>query len=72
MMEIRFLRSESPPEGQAKYQNNIPPTSGSQWQRIGTEVNASFRWLKADFSIGPNHEGTDFRHRFVSGWVISE
>ena len=25
-MENRFLRSEPPPEGQAKYQNNIPPT----------------------------------------------
>ena len=27
-METRFLRSESPPEGQAKYWNNIPPTMG--------------------------------------------
>ena len=26
-METRFLRSESPPEGWAKYQNNIPPTA---------------------------------------------
>ena len=25
-METRFLRSESPPEGWAKYWNNIPPT----------------------------------------------
>ena len=25
-METRFLRSESPPEGRAKYRNNIPPT----------------------------------------------
>ena len=25
-METRFLRSESPPEAQAKYWNNIPPT----------------------------------------------
>ena len=26
-MENQFLRSESPLEGQAKYRNNIPPTS---------------------------------------------
>ena len=26
-METRFLRSESPPEGRAKYRNNIPPTT---------------------------------------------
>ena len=26
-METWFLRSESPPEGQAKYWNNIPPTA---------------------------------------------
>ena len=26
-METRFLRSESPPEGRAKYWNNIPPTT---------------------------------------------
>ena len=26
-MENQFLRSESSPEGQAKYQNNIPPTT---------------------------------------------
>ena len=45
---------------------------GIQWQRIGTAVNASFRQLKADFSVGPNRQGMDFRHRFVSGWVISE
>ena len=46
--------------------------SGIQWQRIGAEVNASFRWLKQDFSVGLNRQGIDFRHRFVSGWVISE
>ena len=45
---------------------------GIQWQRIGTEENASFRQLKADFSISPKHQGTDFQQRFVSGWVISE
>ena len=28
-METWFLRSESPPEGRAKYRNNIPPTTGS-------------------------------------------
>ena len=28
-METRFLRSESPPEGRAKYWNNIPPTTWS-------------------------------------------
>ena len=26
-METWFLRSESPPEGRAKYRNNIPPTA---------------------------------------------
>ena len=41
--------------------------SGIQWQRIGAEVNASFRQLKAGFSVGLNHQGMDFRHRFVSG-----
>ena len=34
-METRFLRSESPPEGRAKYRNNIPPTAvvmgGRDW-----------------------------------------
>ena len=34
--------------------------SGIQWQRIGAEVNVSFRWLKADFSVSPNCQGTDF------------
>ena len=29
-METQFLRSESPPEGRAKYQNNIPPTACNQ------------------------------------------
>ena len=33
---------------------------GIQWQRIGTEVNASFRWLKADFSVSPNCQGMGF------------
>ena len=32
MMETRFLRSESPPEGRAKYRNNIPPTSCRDWE----------------------------------------
>ena len=28
-MDTWFLRSESPPEGWAKYQNNIPPTAAT-------------------------------------------
>ena len=32
---------------------------GIQWQRIGAEENASFRQLKADFSVGPKRQGTD-------------
>ena len=39
-METWFLRSESPPEGQAKYWNNIPPTDmsgvvGISWNGSG-------------------------------------
>ena len=41
---------------------------GIQWQRIGTEVNASFRWLKADFSVNPNLPGDRFPTQ-VHEWV---
>ena len=33
---------------------------GIQWQRIGAEENASFRQLKADFSVSLKLQGTDF------------
>ena len=34
-METRFLRPESPPEGRAKYRNNIPPTVDLMgWSRM--------------------------------------
>ena len=37
-MENQFLRSESPPEGQAKYWNNIPPTAVSEFSESMARV----------------------------------
>ena len=34
-METQFLRSESPPEGRAKYRNNIPPTTELKVMMVG-------------------------------------
>ena len=43
-MENRFLRSQSPPEGQAKYRNNILPTAYTKlltWITLGIHLASS-------------------------------
>ena len=57
MMETQFLRSEFPPEGRAKYWNNILPTAGGTKAlgdaSIGTDaLPEQFLWGSIELWIG--------------------
>ena len=55
-MENQFLRSEPPPEGQAKYQNNIPPTMYSPQFECQIGANLGF----VSMILFSNHSKADF------------